>query len=219
LKGGGTPNRCVGSGSSSGCFGGLGGGGGPGAARGGSDRANFPASDRGGGTANLGRAGGGGESRGGVGSRCTAGSIFPDLLGAGGGGGAPPRLGRDGAVSETERCPGGGGGGALNPPDPFTGAGGGRGVTEGGGGGAAWASACSCFRKSTMKVWLSRMNSSLRPFCARSSPKCSLHSGSKASSVANSDRGLYPLVLPEREWLDGAVVRGDSGGVAADECR
>jgi len=218
-KAGGTPNRCDGSGSSIGCFGGLGGGGGPGAARGGSVRAYFPASDIGGGTANLGRAGGGGESRGGVGSRCTTGSIFPDLRGAGGGGGAAPRLGRDGAVSETERCPGGGGGGALNPPDPFTGAGRGRGASAGGGGGGAWLSACSCFRKSTIKAWLSRMKSSLRPFDARSSPKCSLHSGSKASNVANSERALWPLTLPEREWLAGAVVRGDSGGVGADECR
>jgi hypothetical protein len=52
-----------------------------------------------------------------------------------------------------------------------------------------------------MKSWLSRMKSSVRPLDFRSSPKCSLHSGSKASKVANSDGGLYPFVplltLPE----------------------
>jgi len=78
----------------------------------------------GGGTANLVRVGGGGESRGGVGSRC--GSILPDLLGAGGGGGAAPRFGSEGADSEGERCDDGGGGGALKFPEPFTGGGGGR---------------------------------------------------------------------------------------------
>jgi hypothetical protein len=68
-----------------------------------------------------------------------------------------------------------------------------------------------------MKSWLSRIKSSVKPLEVRSSPKCSLHNGSKASSVANSDFGLKPLVLPERECPVGA--RGDSGGVGAEECR
>lgn len=38
-----------------------------------------------------------------------------------------------------------------------------------------------------MKSWLSRINSSVRPLDFRSSPKFSLHSGSKASSFSNPD--------------------------------
>lgn len=101
-------------------------------ARGGSERAYFPASGKAGGTANLGRAGEGGESRGGVGSRVAGPSDRADLLGAGGGGGAGDRFGTGGAVtvSETDRCAaaGGGGGGALRPvPGPLAAGGGGGG--------------------------------------------------------------------------------------------
>lgn len=136
MKTGGTPNLCPASlVSSTGSFGGRGGAAGPGTGTGreaaGGWCANFPASDSGGGTANLGRGGDG--SLGGVGSRWIAGaSDLPDLLGAGGGGGAGPRfelllL----TVSEWDLAAppgGGGGGGALNALSaPLTGGGGGGG--------------------------------------------------------------------------------------------
>ena len=104
MNGGGTPNfepDSPGSYSSStGVFGGLGGGGGPGleldvdAARPGGLLlvcANLPASGKGGGAANLGGGGplGGEGSRGGVGSRGNGSAFTIDLRGAGGGGGAP----------------------------------------------------------------------------------------------------------------------------------
>jgi hypothetical protein len=103
MKGGGTPNLEPDSpgsyDSSTGVFGGLGGGGGPGfeiepawtleALGGLVTWASLPASANGGGAANLGGGGprGGEGSRGGVGSR--AGSFTTDLLAGGGAGGAP----------------------------------------------------------------------------------------------------------------------------------
>lgn len=174
----------------------------------------------GGGTANLGL---GGESRVGVGSWWLSVSSLPDLLAGGGGGGAGPLLDVDGVTdSETLRGAAGGGGGGALIAGPLGGADGG-----GGGGGGVLVCvpcfACSCFKNSMIKSWLSRMKSSSRPWAFRSSPKCSLHKGSKASRVANSEGGLLypfiPLVLPALIRLAGAAVRGDSGGVAAgDEC-
>lgn len=85
------------------------------------------------------------------------------------------------------------------------GGGGGGGATACGGGaaaaGAAAPGAGCCRKKSTMKSWLSRINSSVRPLARRSSPKCSRQLGSKASSVANSEGGVGPrppLRLPDR---------------------
>lgn len=169
----------------------------------------------GGGTANLG---------GGGGSWWFSVSSLPDLLAGGGGGGTGPLLEVDGVVdSETLRgaAAGGGGGGALIA-GPLGGADGGGG---GGGGGVLVfipCFACSCFKNSMIKSWFSRMKSSSRPWALRSSPKCSLHRGSKASRVANSEGGLYPfipLVLPALRRPAGAAARGESGGVAVgDEC-
>lgn len=104
MNGGGTPNLDpVSPGSyesSTGVFGGLGGGGGPGldtdvaAARPGGlllACANLPASGKGGGAANLGGGGplGGEASRGGVGSRGVGSTLVIDLRAGGGAGGAP----------------------------------------------------------------------------------------------------------------------------------
>jgi hypothetical protein len=74
-----------------------------------------------------------------------------------------------------------------------------------------------------MKSWLSRIKSSFNPLAFKSSPKCSLHWGSKASNFANlggaAGSSWYPFTLPDRLSLTGADTRGDSGGVGADECR
>lgn len=79
----------------------------------------------------------------------------------------------------------------MPPPVPFVGAGG------GGGGAACLLCSCCCpcssFSQVTMKSWFSRMKSSVRPFDFKSSPKCSLQYGSKASSKANSDTALGGL--------------------------
>lgn len=76
--------------------------------------------------------------------------------------------------------------------------------------------------KSTMKSWFSLMKSSVRPRALRSSPKFSRQFGSKASSTANSELPpLNPFTLPteSRVWWPGpTLVRGDSGGVGAEEC-
>lgn len=76
-----------------------------------------------------------------------------------------------------------------------------------------------------MKSWLSWIKSSVRPCAFKSSPKCSLHSGSKASRVAKAEGAgaktggaLYPLTLPDLlSRVEAAGARGDSGGVGADE--
>ena len=167
---------------------------------------------------NLGRGGGEG-SLGGVISRCSPTSDFPDLLGAGGGGGAAARRAGAETLSEFALCTtgGGGGGGALKlPPPPFR-DGGGRAATRAGLPCASW----SWRRKSMMKSWLSRMKSSVSPFALRSSPKFSLHRGSKASSVANSEGVVWPpkpFMLPDRPCPTNPPL-GDSGGVGADEWR
>lgn len=73
-----------------------------------------------------------------------------------------------------------------------------------------------------MKAWFSMMKSSVRPFAFRSSPKCSRHSGSKASKTANceGELRLSPLNLPEDDLprLGLLALRGDSGDVGEEEC-
>lgn len=197
----------------------------------------MPALSSGGGALNRGRGGVG--SCGGVGSLCTVSAL--DLRGAGGGGGAPRREPDEDMLSEIDRPPpaggGGGGGGArLWPwlPNPLTAE-----VADelldggGGGGGGAGAGAvivpsldttppCS-FKNSTMKSWFSRINSSVSPCSERKFPKLSRQFGSYASNLANLDGDLWkPLTFVEEvlawDCAGGRLLRGDSGGVGAEEC-
>lgn len=55
-----------------------------------------------------------------------------------------------------------------------------------------------------MNDWLSIMNSSVRPFDLKSSPKCSRHWGSKASRVANWDG---PVALGPFDLVDGDLPK------------
>lgn len=117
-------------------------------------------------------------------------SAFVDLLGAGGGGGPVLLAAPAGAAA-------GGGGGGGGAREPFV-----RGA--GGGGGAAgdavivgsFIFSCSSRRNPTINSWFSLIKSSVRPLSLRSLPKCSRHSGSKASSSANSDGGRpkFPFI-------------------------
>lgn len=169
--------------------------------------ANLPASASGGGARNLGRSGSGGDA-GGDGDRGSAADVsaFVDLRGAGGGGGpfflAEPAVGGGG----------GGGGGGARPPLPLV-----RGA--GGGGGAAgddvlspppFIFCCSSRKKSIINSWFSLIKSSVKPLSLRSLPKCSRHSGSKASSSANSDGGNPKL--PFRSVEDECCGPGGGGG-------
>lgn len=163
---------------------------------------------------NLGRGGCGGSS--GTEGVEVTGSALPERLGAGGGGGAEPLLLALPVSSDPRLPPGGGGGGGARACP----------AEDNGGGGDAtwgWAFCCSSLRKSTINSWFSLMKSSVKPLSCKSCPKCSRHRGSKASSSGNSEAREPFKFIEEREALcdmdGGRLVRGDSGGVGADECR
>ena len=146
----------------------------------------MPASAKGGGALNRGRGGGGGEgegegSRGGLDSGASA---LPDLREGGGGGGAGPRFGANGlALLLGAAAGGGGGGGALMLFEP-----------EFGDEVCSLAKfSCSSRMKFTIKSWSFLIKSSVNPLSLRSCPKCSLQSGSNASSRANSEVAFSPF--------------------------
>jgi hypothetical protein len=79
------------------------------------------------------------------------------------------------------------------------------------------------FKNSTMKSWLSFIKSSVSPCSDKKFPKLSRQRGSYASSLANSEGGLWKTFrLTEDDlawdWSSGRLLRGDSGGVGLETC-